>query len=92
MHLSIHMSDDPDDFGRIGWQAFRLLGGELGEPAHGLDQSYWDLTLDGGVITIHREHYSGVIVFCENDPASIALFERYRSVVEAGDNTTHLEL
>lgn len=80
-HRSVHVSDDPDDFVRVALQAHAMLGGELGECAHGLDQSYWDLTVDGAVITIHREHYSGVMVFCEEHPLHIALLERYQAAL-----------
>jgi hypothetical protein len=81
MARSIHVSDDPDDFVRVALRAQALLGGELGECAHGLDQSYWDLTVDGAVITIHREHYAGVMVICEDEPRALALLERYRAVL-----------
>lgn len=77
MQQTVFVSDDPDDFVRIATEAYRLLGGELGECAHGLDQSYWDLSVDGATITIHREHYCGVSVFCDEQPQSIALLERY---------------
>jgi hypothetical protein len=77
MQHIVFVSDDPDDFVRTATEAQRLLGGELGECAHGLDQSYWDLIVDGATITIHREHYGGVSVFCDNMPAAVALLERY---------------
>jgi hypothetical protein len=80
---SVHVSDDPEDFVRIAVEAHQALGGELGECLHGLDQSYWDLTVDGAVITIHREHYVGVTVICADEPAAVALLERYRAVCAA---------
>jgi hypothetical protein len=80
MQRTVFVSDDPDDFVRVALEAQRLLGGELGECAHGLDQSYWDLTLDGGTLTIHREHYLGVCVFCDAEPKSVALLMRYAEV------------
>jgi hypothetical protein len=81
MHHSFHVSDDPDDFVRVALRAQTLLGGVLGECMHGLDQSYWDLTVDGVVITIHREHYTGVMVLCADEPQAVALLERYRTVL-----------
>jgi hypothetical protein len=80
MQRTVFVSDDPDDFVRVAMEAQRLLGGELGECAHGLDQSYWDLTLDDGTLTIHREHYLGVCVFCNAEPKSVALLMRYAEV------------
>jgi hypothetical protein len=77
MQRTVFVSDDPVVFVRVALEAQRLLGGELGECAHGLDQSYWDLTLDGSTLTIHREHYLGVCVFCDADPKSVALLLRY---------------
>jgi hypothetical protein len=73
------VSDDPGDFVRVALRAQQLLGRELGECAHGLDQSYWDLTVDGATITIQREHYSGVML-CADEPTALALLERYRTV------------
>jgi hypothetical protein len=80
MQHSLFVSDDPDDFVRIAVGAQKLLGGELGECAHGLDQSYWDLSVDGATITIHREHYIGVMMLCGVEPAALALLDRYRTV------------
>jgi hypothetical protein len=77
MQQTVFVSDDPDDFVRVATEAQRLLGGELGECAHGLDQSYWDLSVAGVTITIHREHYTGVCVYCEESPQAIELLERY---------------
>ena len=78
-HCTFHVSDDPDDFVRIAVQARVLLGGQLGECAHGLDQSYWDLTVGDAVITIHREHYLGVMIICEDEPHHRALLDRYKA-------------
>jgi len=80
-HCTLHVSDDPDDFVRVALHAHATLGGELGECAHGLDQSYWDLSVAGAVVTIHREHYSGVMVICDDEPRHVALLERYKSVI-----------
>lgn len=80
-HCTVHVSDDPDDFVRIALQAHAMLGGELGECAHGLDQSYWDLSVDDAVITIHREHYLGVMVICDDEPQHVALLARYNTAL-----------
>jgi hypothetical protein len=80
MSHSIHVSDDPDEFVQVALRVQAALGGTLGECLHGLDQSYWDLTVNGVVITIHREHYGGVMLLCEDEPRALALLERYRTV------------
>jgi hypothetical protein len=80
MRHTVHVSDDPDEFVQVALRVQALLGGTLGECLHGLDQSYWDLTVDGAVITIHREHYSGVMLICKDEPGAVALLERYRTV------------
>ena len=75
--LCIHISDDPSQFLSIAQEAQRVLGGEFREQLDGPDQSYWDLSSHGGIVTIHREHYLGVSLFCEAHPESIQLFRRY---------------
>ena len=80
MTRTVHVCDDPDEFVRVALRVQALLGGTLGECVHGLDQSYWDLTVDDAVITIHGEHYAGVMVICEDEPRAVALLERYRTV------------
>jgi hypothetical protein len=76
-HLSVHVSDDPEDFLKVALQALEILGGEFGQCAHGLDQSYWDIQANGGTVTVHREHYSGTSVFASDEPASIRLLQQY---------------
>jgi hypothetical protein len=83
IHQTVHVSDDPDEFPRIALQALKLLGGEFGTCADGLDQSYWDLHADGGMVTIHREHYLGVCVFCDEKPESVQLLTRYATAIGA---------
>jgi hypothetical protein len=75
--LSIHISDDPSQFLSIAQEAQRVLGGEFKERLNGPDQSYWDLNSCGGIVTVHREHYLGVSLYCTDNPASIRLLQRY---------------
>jgi hypothetical protein len=76
MHHSVHLSDDPDDFLKLALRVQRLLGGDFGECVDGLDQSYWDLHVAQARLTIHREHYLGVCVFCADDAASLHQLHR----------------
>jgi hypothetical protein len=75
--LSVHVSDDPEDFLKIALQASKILGGELGQCFHGLDQSYWDICANGRTITVHREHYCGISIFSADEPTSIGLLKQY---------------
>ena len=47
----------------------------------GLDQRYWDLECDDGVITLHLEHYLGISVF--DDSRSAAAVEPSRLLTRA---------
>ena len=40
----------------------------------GIDETDWDLALDGQVLTLHRQHYLGVFL-CATDAASEAVLE-----------------
>jgi hypothetical protein len=42
----------------------------------GLDQRYWDLECDDGVITLHLEHYLGIYVFDDSRSAAAAVPSR----------------
>ncbi len=56
----LHLARDPDRFRQIAESFRSLLGGEWTAQLDALDQSYWDLSTSGGVVTVHREHYLGV--------------------------------
>ena len=77
--IHVHVSDDPDDFMRVALQAQKILGGDFGVCADGLDQSYWDLAVpNGGTVTIHREHYCGVSILADSlSEVSVASLRRF---------------
>jgi hypothetical protein len=79
---TIYLSDNPNDFWSIAENVQAFLKGTYGRCADGLDQSYWDLHADGGILMVHREHYLGVCVYCDDDPKSLALLERVRTSVK----------
>ncbi|MEE4915475.1 hypothetical protein V2K41_14440 [Pseudomonas alliivorans] len=70
--MELHISDASD------WALFNAivatleqgLGGEWLVKADGLDQRYWDLAVQGGVMTLHLEHYLGIMLLVENEPAN----------------------
>lgn len=73
--MELHICDVSDWtlFNAIAMTLEQELGGEWLIKADGLDQRYWDLSVDGGVITPHLEHYLGIMLLVENEPASAQL-------------------
>ncbi len=80
--IELRLSEDPEQFVRLAEEVRTMLGGRWTEKIDGLDQSYWDLEVQGEKITVHREHYLGVSVFSEDSPAKRSLLERLQSVWE----------
>jgi len=79
----IHLSDSSDRelFTRIAEELQQTLNGTWTTQASGLDQYYWDLAVDGQVITLHLEHYLGIMLLVEDaDPQWVAS-ERFQTVV-----------
>nr|WP_024685917.1 hypothetical protein [Pseudomonas asturiensis] len=73
--MELHICDVSDWalFNAIAATLEQELGGEWLLKADGLDQRYWDLAVDGGVVTLHLEHYLGIILVVENEPANARL-------------------
>jgi hypothetical protein len=42
------------------------LGGSWVEKTDGIDQRYWDLQIEGELLTLHLEHYLGILAFSES--------------------------
>lgn len=80
--IELRLSDDPEQFRRIAEEVRLKLGGCWTERLNDFDQSYWDLDVAGQKITVHREHYLGVSVFCRDEPAKRLVIERLRNVWE----------
>ena len=81
--VELRISDDPEQFKRLVEDIRKKLGGRWIEKLDGLDQSYWDLDVQGEKVTLHREHYLGVSVFCDDQPAKVSVLERLQSLLEA---------
>lgn len=70
--LEIFISDHSD------WRLFEEVGaaiqsefdGEWLARADGLDQRYWDIRIGDSVLTLHLEHYSGIMLFPEESAAN----------------------
>ena len=63
------LSGNSDDFASLAQQIERLTGGKYTKKLDGPDQSYWELDVDGVLLTVHREHYLGVIVLSNSEKA-----------------------
>ena len=83
--IELRLSDDPDQFASLAEAIRKKLAGRWTQQTDGLDQSYWDLDVEGKKITVHREHYLGVIVFCDDDASGRLLLERLQRDLETED-------
>jgi hypothetical protein len=73
--IELRLSDDPDQFKRLAEVVRKKLEGRWTEQLDEFDQSYWDLDVGGKKITVHREHFLGVSVFCDDDAPLRSLLE-----------------
>lgn len=83
--VELRISDDPEQFKLLAEGVRKTLGGRWIEKLDGLDQSYWDLEVQGEKVTVHREHSLGVSVFCDDQPAKIRILERLQSLWGANE-------
>jgi hypothetical protein len=81
--IELRLSEDPDRFKHLAEVVRKKLGGRWLEQIDDLDQSYWDLDVQGKKITVHREHYLGVSVFCDDDAGMRSLLEQLQHDFEA---------
>ncbi len=82
----IEVSDESDwkHFDQVANQLLEALNGEWLEQLDGLDQRYWDLEAEGGVIVIHLEHYLGISIFAKDTASNsdLELLKRAYKVLE----------
>jgi hypothetical protein len=81
-YREIAISEEPD------WQLFekvaatlqRSLAGQWTAQLDGLDERWWDFTTNGATVTLHLEHYTGIMVFpvgmADAEPGAVELLER----------------
>ena len=82
--LTIYLSDTSDRalFDRIADELRQALDGTWVVQTSGLDQRYWDLEVEGQLITLHLEHYLGIMLLVDDaDPAWVAS-ERFQALVQ----------
>jgi hypothetical protein len=79
----LRLSDDTEQFKSLAEAVRRKLAGKWVERLDDFDRSYWDLDVQGQTITVHREHFLGVSVFCDDEPAKTELLEQLKLSFEA---------
>lgn len=79
----MQLSKDESQFSHFAALVRKALSGRWTEKIDEQDQTYWDLDAQEGIITLHREHYLGVSVFCKNKPEDLAVLERLKLILEA---------
>src|ERR1700741_3866868 len=66
------LSENPDELCRVADLIERGFGGQWVKKLNGLDQNYWDYSLDGVMLPLHREHYMGISLFPAIDEGDVA--------------------
>ncbi len=74
--IEIRLSNDPNRFECLAEIVRKKLSGKWMKQLEGIDQSYWDLDVHGKTVTVHREHYLGVSVFCDDDAPRRQMLEQ----------------
>ena len=77
----IHISSEPD------WNLFESIATTLEHELNGvwigktdgIDQRYWDLKIENEILTVHLEHYLGILVFSE----SKSMLLRAKQIIES---------
>lgn len=92
--LELHISDVSDGalFKEIGEILRRGLDGSWLEKLDGLDQRYWDLKVRESILTLHLEHYLGIMLFpspeCEGTSDANTLIEKAHQLLSAYPDAT----
>ncbi len=69
--LQLNLSDTASRSELERWTAIicRHWNARIMERIDGLDQSYWDIEIDGRIITLHWENYLGICLFAAEKAA-----------------------
>ena len=61
------ISDDSDWmlFNGVADAVLRRFKGKLVERLDGLEERYWDIEIRGRIVTLHLQHYVGIVLFAE---------------------------
>lgn len=52
-------------FNGVADAILRRFKGKLVERLDGLDERYWDIEIKGRIVTLHLQHYIGIVLFAE---------------------------
>jgi len=76
----LHISPEPNWilFEKVAFTLENELDGVWLEKVDGLDQRYWDLKMDGEIITLHMENYLGISAFSNSKD----LLLRVKKIIE----------
>jgi hypothetical protein len=81
--VSISSSADWALFDEIAHALSLETGGTWVERLDGLDERYWDLRIGEATVTLHLQHYLGIMLFAEDPFGSEATFDRIIAVLSA---------
>ena len=81
---TIYLSDTSDRalFDRIANELRQALDGTWVVQASGLDQRYWDLKAEGQVVTLHLEHYLGIMLLVDDADPDWVASARFQALVQ----------
>jgi len=70
--LQVAISDDSDWmlFNGVAEKILTRFRGKLVERLDGVDERYWDLEIEGTIVTLHLQHYLGISLFSKNKEAN----------------------
>jgi|SRR5918992_1324398 hypothetical protein len=57
-------------FNKVAKLIVKKFNGRLVEKLDGLEQRYWDIEIEGEILTLHSEHYIGISLFPQNKEAN----------------------
>ncbi len=86
--LNISEKSDWQLFNKVADEIINRFNGKIVERLDGLEQRYWDIEIDGKVLTMHLEHYCGISLFAKNDLANelIAVISNYLKQISRIDD------
>lgn len=87
MDLRVSPNAHPSVFTTVTSALQSCLGGTWEDRANGLDQRYWDLRVDGDLLTVHLEHLLGIFL-CFQPGCSRALVERAAAAIPVQEEWT----
>ncbi|MBU6957962.1 DUF3630 family protein [Pseudomonas sp. CVAP len=89
--IKISESSDWQLFENVARALEQGLGGTWVEKADGIDQRYWDLAVEGQVITLHLEHYLGISVLLPPPDHDLMNPDRLQTAVRQSLGAYHVE-